>query len=216
MSHDEHDDKYDDEDADDDDNEDANDDEIDEKNEDQDKIVNWTKDSNWVDQFDPEIFKDIDMSQFEKFIENILKHFNFSNQNPNEGGPMVWGFSVNVGTDKKPTIRQLGNMNVGLKRKASQQKPEEPEPLIDTLEDDETITVIVEIPGITSSDIKSDTTETKLKLSIDTPQQKLSKEIVLPSEVEPESAKAWYKNGVLEIKLRKKTSNKSSTPINVT
>jgi HSP20 family protein len=214
MSPDEHDDKYDDDDEDADG--DADDDEIDEKNEDQDKIVNWTKDSNWFDQFDPEIFKDIDMSQFEKFIENILKHFNFSTQKPNEGGPIVWGFSVNVGNDKKPTIRQLGNMNFGLKQKAPQQKPEEPEPLIDTIEDDETITVIAEIPGIISSDIKLDTTETKLKLSVDTPQRKLSKEIVLPSEVEPESAKAWYKNGVLEIKLRRRASNRSSTPINVT
>ena len=208
MSPDEYDDKYDDEDED--------DDEIDEKNEDQDKIINWTKDSNWFEHFDPDVFKDIDMSQFEKFIENIMKQLNFSNQKPNEGGPMVWGFSINVGTDKKPTIRQLGNLNLGTKKKSIQQKQEEPEPLIDTFEDDETITIIAEIPGITSSDIKLDTTETKMKLSIDTPQRKLSKEIVLPSEVEPESAKAWYKNGILEIKLRRKASNKNSTPINVT
>jgi HSP20 family protein len=210
MSPDEYDDKYDD------DDEEADDDEIDEKKEDQDKIINWTKDSNWFDQFDPEIFKDIDMTQFEKFIENILKHFNFPNQKPNEGGPMVWGFSINVGNDKKPTIRQLGNFNFGPKKKALQKKPEEPETLIDTIEDNDTITVIAEIPGITSSDIKLDTTETKMKLSVDTPQRNLSKEIVLPSEVEPESAKAWYKNGILEIKLRRKASNKSSTPINVT
>jgi HSP20 family protein len=201
----------------DDENEDSDADEDEDEN-DQDKknIISWTKDSNWFESFDPEIFKDIDMSQFEKFIENILKHFNFPNQKPNEGGPMVWGFSVNVGTDKKPTIRQLGNFNFGSKKKAPQQKPEEPEPLIDTIEDNDTITVIAEIPGITSSDIKLDTTETKMKLSVDTPQRKLSKEIVLPSEVEPESAKAWYKNGILEIKLRRKASNRSSTPINVT
>lgn len=215
MSPDEHDDKYDDDDNDDEDA-DADDDEIDEKDEDPDKIVNWTKDTNWIEQFDPEIFKDIDMSQFEKFIENILKHFNVPNQNPNEGGPMVWGFSVNVGNDKKPTIRQLGSMNKRPEQRATRKKLEEPELLIDTIEDNETITVIAEIPGITSSDIKLDTTETKLKLSIDTPQRKLSKEIVLPSEVEPGSAKAWYKNGILEIKLQRRTSNKSSTPINVT
>jgi HSP20 family protein len=210
MSPDEYDDKYDDED------EDKDDDEIDEKNEDQDKIINWTKDSNWFEHFNPDVFKDIDMSQFEKFIENIMKQLNFSNQKPNEGGPMVWGFSINVGTDKKPTIRQLGNLNLGTKKKSIQQKQEEPEPLIDTFEDDETITIIAEIPGITRSDIKLDTTETKLKFSVDTPQRKLSKEIVLPSEVEPESAKAWYKNGILEIKLRRRAFDKSSTRINVT
>lgn len=212
MSPDKYDDKYND------DNDDENDDndEDDKEDEDQDKIINWTKDSNWFDQFDPEIFKNIDMSQFEKFIENLLKHFNFPNQKPNEGGPMVWGFSINVGSDKKPTIRQLGNLNFGPKKKALRQKSEEPEPLIDTIEDNDTITVIAEIPGITSSDIKLDTTETKMKLSVDTPQRKFSKEIILPLEVEPTSAKAWYKNGILEIKLQKKASNKSSTPINVT
>jgi HSP20 family protein len=43
-----------------------------------------------------------------------------------------------------------------------------------------------------------------------------TKEIVLPAEVVPESAKAWYKNGILEIELKKRVSDKKGTPIKVT
>jgi HSP20 family protein len=71
------------------------------------------------------------------------------------------------------------------------------------IEEDNSIMILTEITGINKSDIKLDTTETHLKLSINTPQCKLFKEILLPTGVIPESAKAWYKNGILEIKITK-------------
>jgi len=156
------------------------------------------------------------MSQFEKFIENLMNQFHFPNTKEFKGGPMVWGFSINVGPDKKPFIRQIGNLNPKHQKKLTQEKVNQEEPPIDIIEEDEKITVLTEISGINKSDIKLDTTETRLKLSINTPQGKFSKEITLPAEVLPESAKAWYKNGILEIKLKKKAAKNKSTPINVT
>jgi len=208
MSPDENDDEYDDDDED----SDADEDESD-KVPDKDNIINWTKDSNWFETFDPEIFKDIDMGQFEKFIENLMKQFHFPNSNEFKGGPMVWGFSINMGPDKKPLIRQIGNLNPQQQKKLTQ---EENEPPIDIIEEDEVIKIITEINGIKKSDIKLDTTEKRLKLSISIPQLKLSKEIALPAAVIPESAKAWYKNGILEIELKKRVSDKKGTPIKVT
>jgi HSP20 family protein len=211
MSHDENDDEYDDE------NEDSDaDEEDDEKDQNKDNIISWIKDSNWFEGFDPEIFKDIDMSQFEKFIENLMKQFHFPDSTEFKGGPMVWGFSINVGPNKKPLIRQIGNLNPQRQKKVPQDKVPQDDPPIDIIEEDNLITVLTEITGITKSDIKLDTTETRLKLSINTPQRKLSKDITLPAVVIPESAKAWYKNGVLEIKMKKKESKKNGTPINVT
>jgi HSP20 family protein len=37
---------------------------------------------------------------------------------------------------------------------------------------------------------------------------KFYKKIELPSEVNPDEAEAFYKNGVLEVKIKKKHSNK--------
>lgn len=196
------------------DDDDSNADDDDPENDpDKDNIISWTKDSNWFETFDPEIFKDIDMSQFEKFIENLMKQFHFPNTKEFKGGPMVWGFSINMGPDKKPLIRQIGNLNPQSQKKGFQ---EESDPPLDIIEEDDQIRILTEITGINKSDIKVDTTETRLKLSVNVPKLKFSKEINLPVTVVPESAKAWYKNGVLEIKLKKKNSNKKSTPINVT
>jgi len=187
-----------------------------EKDQDNDKIISWTKDTNWFEGFDPEIFKDIDMSQFEKIIEALMKQFHFSNSKDFRGGPMVWGFSINIGPDKKPLIRQIGNVNPHRQKKVPQDKITQEEPPIDVIEEDNLITILTEITGINKSDIKLDTTETRLKLTINTPQRKWFKEITLPAGVVPESAKAWYKNGILEIKLQKKGSKEKGTPINVT
>jgi HSP20 family protein len=38
---------------------------------------------------------------------------------------------------------------------------------------------------------------------VDTPQRRYYKEVKLPARVKPDTAKASYKNGVLEVKLEK-------------
>jgi HSP20 family protein len=49
-----------------------------------------------------------------------------------------------------------------------------------------------------------------LTVNIDTPDRKYHKEVELPSDVNPRSAKASYKNGVLEIVLSKVTPKKQT------
>jgi len=115
-------------------------------------------------------------------------------------GPYVYGFSITIGPDGKPIIREFGNVRRIAGRPSI---GEEREPLVDVFEDEKTVTVIAELPGVNKEDIKVKATEDTLIINAQTGDRKYYKEIDLPAKVKPETAKANYKNGVLEVKLEK-------------
>ena len=77
------------------------------------------------------------------------------------------------------------------------------EPLVDVYEEKDVVKVVAEVPGVEKKDINLNATEDRLIISVDTPQRKYYKEVDLPAKVDPKSAKASYKNGVLEVVLNK-------------
>jgi HSP20 family protein len=127
----------------------------------------------------------------------------------NEWGPFVYGYSVTIGPDGKPQIREFGNV----KPEAKFGKPqidikEEREPLVDIISSNNEVKVIAELPGVDKKDVKIRGTEKSLTISVETPQRKYFKELELPSKVNPTNAKSSYKNGVLEVTLQKKPEEK--------
>lgn len=123
-----------------------------------------------------------------------------------EWGPFVYGYSITIGPDGKPEIREFGNIKPGMARpgKPSISIREEREPLVDVINTNGEIKIIAELPGVEKEDIKLHGTETALTISVDTPQRKYYKEVELPERVDPKQAKSTYKNGVLEVTLPKK------------
>ncbi|MBC7130097.1 Hsp20/alpha crystallin family protein [Candidatus Bathyarchaeota archaeon] len=117
-----------------------------------------------------------------------------------EFGPFVYGYSIKIGPDGKPEIREFGNVKPS---RFGPQVKEEREPLVDIVESDKEIQIVAELPGVEKKDIKVYGTEDTLTISVDTPQRKYYKEITLPAKVNVKQAKTQYKNGVLEIKLPK-------------
>jgi len=126
-----------------------------------------------------------------------------------EYGPFVYGYSMTMGPDGKPVIREFGNVKPSTKPtsfgipKPGLEVKEEREPLVDTIDEGETIRVIAELPGVEKSDINLNCTGASLTIRVDTPRRKYHKELDLPAEVDPDSSKASYKNGVLEVVLTK-------------
>jgi len=59
--------------------------------------------------------------------------------------------------------------------------------------------VVLDMPGVGKDDIKVDTTEDKAVVTAENGSRKYRADIDLKSEVRPETSKAEYKNGVLEI-----------------
>jgi HSP20 family protein len=126
-----------------------------------------------------------------------------------EMGPFVYGYSMTIGPDGKPVVREFGNVKPSTRptpfgyRKPSLEVKVEREPLVDVIEDDDTIRVVAEVPGVEKEDIDLTCTEKTLTISVDTERRKYSKEVDLPAEVDPKIGKASYKNGVLEVTLTK-------------
>jgi len=58
-------------------------------------------------------------------------------------------------------------------------------------------------------------TENSLTISVKNPDHKYYKELELPAEVDPNSSKASYKNGVLEVVLSRKKPAKKGKSINI-
>jgi len=63
--------------------------------------------------------------------------------------------------------------------------------------------VVAELPGVEKEDIELNATEKELIISVDTERRKYYKCLELPAEVDPKSAKASYRNGILEVRLKK-------------
>jgi HSP20 family protein len=77
------------------------------------------------------------------------------------------------------------------------------EPLVDVVEEPENLRVVAELPGVEKKDIQMKCAEDLLTISVSTPSRKYHKEVELHATVDPDTSKASYNNGVLEVLLRK-------------
>ena len=131
-----------------------------------------------------------------------LMHKAFATSSKRKGlyGPYVYGFSMSLGPDGKPVVREFGNMR---KSRFGPEIRDEREPLVDIMEEDADVVVVAELPGVERDDIELHMTRDELVISVDAPKRRFHKELRLPARVEPDSAQNSYKNGVLEVRLKK-------------
>lgn len=113
--------------------------------------------------------------------------------------PYIYGFSMKFGQDGKPVIETFGNLNEFLAEEID--APDEKEFLTDVIDGEKELTVMAELPGTTKEDIDIRIEDRILKITAATPEGIFSKGVKLPCKVKPETAKAAYNNGVLELKL---------------
>jgi HSP20 family protein len=136
-----------------------------------------------------------------------------------EMGPFVYGYSFSMGPDGKPMIREFGNVKPSLKGgpfgavKPRLDVKEDREPLVDTIVNPDTVKVVAELPGVEKPDISLECDGQKLMLKVDTDKRRYYKELELPVEVDPDTSKASYKNGVLELLLTRKKSGSKAKQI---
>jgi HSP20 family protein len=130
--------------------------------------------------------------------------------------PFVYGYSVKIGPDGKPIIREFGNMKPGL---ASEKTPmslkDRREPLVDVIEEDESVIVLAELPGVEKKDIKLLATSRGLTIKVDNPDRRYYKELEFESEIDRSASKSSYRNGVLEVSFKKLKKEDKGTPINI-
>ncbi len=151
----------------------------------------------WFDIFDE---FEREFERMEEMMSRIFEREFAKLPSEKQQGPFIYGFSVTVGPDGKPVVREFGNVRPTPKGPMIQ---EETEPLVDVMDEGDYIKVYAELPGVNKEDIKLHASEDELVISVDTERRKYYKEVKLPARVKPDTAKASYKNGVLEVKLEK-------------
>jgi len=131
-----------------------------------------------------------------------------------EVGPTVYGYSMTIGPDGKPHVREFGNVKagkniVGQHLGAKPQISAEREPLSDITSTDNEVKVILEMPGIKKEDIKINAYDEKVEIKTsDNAQRKYHKILDLPKQADLETARSTYNNGILEVTFDKKKEQK--------
>jgi HSP20 family protein len=143
------------------------------------------------------------MDDIRRMAEEMMKMFTTAQP----GKPFVHGFKIQYGPDGKPKIEDFGNKPIK-SPKGESLISEEREPLTDIIEGDNDVAVTVEIPGVEKEDIDLNVTKETLEIRVDTHQRKYHKNLNLPCDVLPKTTKATYKNGILDVVIKRSEKKK--------
>lgn len=143
----------------------------------------------------------------EKMFKDLEELFRGSSGGLSEGKPFVKGFSIRMGPEGKPEIKEFGSKPRSVAETGSEES-EERKPLIDVMKGDEEVNVIAEMPGVNKEDIDINASETSVDIKAEGSTMRYSESVDLGCEVLPDSAKARYNNGVLEIIFKRKEPQK--------
>ena len=77
------------------------------------------------------------------------------------------------------------------------------EPLVDIIEDNSSLKVVAELPGVEKRDIKLFAKSRGLTISVENADKQFYKELEFENEIDMSSAKSSYNNGVLEVSFKK-------------
>ena len=128
-----------------------------------------------------------------------------------EYGPFVYGYSMTIGPDGKPKVREFGNVKSPFSTRGFSTRPlisSEREPLADVTTTDKDVKVVVEIPGVNKENIKINVYDNSVEVTTTGTERKYHEVVDIPPETDIETATSTYKNGILEIIFKKKEQSK--------
>lgn len=145
-------------------------------------------------------FFDLVSDMAEKGQEFMEKTGEFQGEGPMKDVKGVYGFSVKMGIGGQPTVEPFGNV------KSSPKGPvvdETLEPIVDVFEENGEIQVVAEMPGVEEENIDVEVKGDILTIFAGGKRKKYRKEVLLPSQVEPEALSRSSRNGILELRFKK-------------
>ncbi len=135
------------------------------------------------------IFKQMSNSFFN--IDDI-----FEESKGNDSGSCCYGYTMTVGPDGKPVVKEYGNVKPGQLPTSDTR-----EPLVDIIVDkkEKVVKLIAEMPGVEKTDVKIVVENKIVDLSAEHGKKKYHVKVPVKHKVDENSAKASYKNGILQI-----------------
>lgn len=142
------------------------------------------------DEFD-RIFKRMSSSFFD--IDDVFEEFKRNNSN---FGPFCYGYTMTVGPNGKPIVKEYGNVKPGLLPSSDTR-----EPIVDTIVDEKEklVKLVAEMPGVEKADVKILVQDKSVDISAEHDIKKYHVRVPIKYKVDENSAKASYKNGILEL-----------------
>ena len=147
--------------------------------------------------------------EFEKELEEMNELINRMMRS--SGEPLVYGFSMQVGPDGVPHVERFGNVRqAGNELSVRETEHSVKEPFTSSMIDEKSneLNITAEMPGIRKEDIELNATESDVIIRADSEGRKYYKSVETPCLVDPDSARAKYNNGVLEVTLKLKEAPK--------
>jgi HSP20 family protein len=159
--------------------------------------------------FDTEIdriFKSMSTSFFD--VNNVFEEF----KDNSNSGPLFYGYTMTVGPDGKPSVQEYGNV-----------KPDYPhisdtrEAIVDTIVDEKekVVKLIAEMPGVEKTDVKILVDKNVVDITAEHGEKKYHCKVPLQHKVDENSAKATYKNGILQLIFKLVVEKQTSKRVEV-
>ena len=159
--------------------------------------------------FDTEIdriFKSMSTSFFD--VNNVFGEF----KDNSNSGPLFYGYTMTVGPDGKPSVQEYGNV-----------KPDYPhisdtrEAIVDTIVDEKekVVKLIAEMPGVEKTDVKILVDKNVVDITAEHGEKKYHCKVPLQHKVDENSAKATYKNGILQLVFKLVVEKQTSKKVEV-
>jgi len=130
----------------------------------------------------------------------IKKEGTIDLSNLKEGMKGIFGFSIKTATGGRPVVEHFGNIK---KTPKGPKVAEEREPIVDIFDESEEIKVYAEMPGVNEEGISVILRGDILEIKAVNKDRQYHKEILLPAKVNPGTLAKSYKNGILEVIIRK-------------
>ena len=137
-------------------------------------------------------------------MDDIFEEFRDSD-NLQTYGPYYYGYTMTIGPDGKPVIKEYGNVKPALLPTSDVR-----EPFVDVLVDDKekVLKLVAEMPGVEKKDIKIVVEGRTVNLDAEHGEKKYSAKIPIRQKVDENSVKATYANGILEVRFKLKEDEK--------
>lgn len=137
------------------------------------------------------IFKRMSNSFF-----NTSDNFEDFKENRTGTGPFYYGYTMTVGPDGKPVVREYGNVKPGLVPTSDVR-----EPIVDVIVDEKEklVKLVAEMPGVEKTDVKISVQNKAADISASHGDKNYHVKVPIQRKVDENSAKATYKNGILEL-----------------
>ncbi len=131
--------------------------------------------------------------------EEVARSGEFRVKGLGDKGRGVYGFSVRSGIGGIPRVERFGNI------RTTEEGPvvaEVREPLVDVFDEEQEIVIAAELPGVAEEEVHIEIQDDILSLKT-TGERKYAKEILLPGQADAATLQKAYKNGILELRLKK-------------